>query len=232
MVVSASESAHPDGNEAIAGSFFPESGSRAPPFPEPAMPLAAIAAASERRVGSVSRSRRQDFPRPFGPVAERRGPSSSGELYTVVLKPFVRVHSAVAPALLSRRRVIEPIFKSDNYQISRKLLDAAALRQEAIAANIANLETPGFRRIDVSPDFAAQLKSRVAAGNFVRMADSIQPQLAEDQTARSVRPDGNTVEIERELVAMNRNAVEFEYLSDIVSSNLKQLKMAITGRVV
>jgi hypothetical protein len=30
---------------------------------------------------------------------------------------------------------------------------------------------------------------------------------------------------------MNRNAVEHEFLSDVVSSNLKRLRMAITGRV-
>jgi flagellar basal-body rod protein FlgB len=53
-----------------------------------------------------------------------------------------------------------------------------------------------------------------------------------DQTARSVRPDGNTVEIERELLALNRNAVEYQFLSEVVSNNLKQLKMAISGRVV
>ena len=128
--------------------------------------------------------------------------------------------------------MIDPIFQSDNYQLARKLLDAAVLRQEAVATNIANAETPGFRRVDVAPDFAVQLKARVAAGDFARTADSIRPQLAEDQTARSVRPDGNTVEMERELMVMNRNAVEHEFLTQIVSNNLKQLKLAITGRGV
>jgi flagellar basal-body rod protein FlgB len=126
--------------------------------------------------------------------------------------------------------MIDPIFQTDNYQLARKLLDASSLRQEAIATNIANAETPGFRRLDLTPDFAVQLKARLNAGDFASTSDSLQPQLAEDQTARSVRPDGNTVEIERELLAMNRNAVEYDYLSEIVSGNLKQLKLAITGR--
>ena len=69
----------------------------------------------------------------------------------------------------------------------------------------------------------------MAAGNFAATADSLQPQLAVDTTARSMRPDGNTVEIEHELLAMNRNAVEHTYLADVVSMNLKQLRMAITG---
>jgi flagellar basal-body rod protein FlgB len=136
----------------------------------------------------------------------------------------------VAPALLNRACVIDPIFQTDNYQLARKLLDAAVLRQEALATNIANSETPGFRRLDLAPDFAAQLKARVATGNFAQTSDQIHPELIEDPTARSIRPDGNSVELERELLAMNRNAVEFNYLTEIVSNNLKQLKVAITGR--
>jgi flagellar basal-body rod protein FlgB len=126
--------------------------------------------------------------------------------------------------------MIDPIFQTDNYQLARKLLDAAVLRQDAIATNVANAETPGFRRLDIAPDFAVQLRSRMEAGDFAQSAASLRPQLAEDQTARSIRPDGNTVEIERELLAMDRNAVEHNYLADIVSNNLKQLKIAITGR--
>ena len=126
--------------------------------------------------------------------------------------------------------MIDPIFQSGNYEVARKLLDATALRHEAIATNIANAETPGFRRLDVAPDFAQQLKASLEAGDLSANAASITPRLSEDPNARSLRPDGNTVEIEHELLAMNRNAVEFDYLSDVVSGNLKQLKLAITGR--
>ena len=126
--------------------------------------------------------------------------------------------------------MIDPVFQSGNYEMARKLLDATALRHEAIATNIANAETPGFRRLDVAPDFAQQLKARLEAGDLSANAAAITPRLSEDPNARSLRPDGNTVEIEHELLAMNRNAVEFEYLSDVVSGNLKQLKLAITGR--
>lgn len=126
--------------------------------------------------------------------------------------------------------MIDPLFQTTNYQLARKLLDVAALRQDAIATNVANAETPGFRRLDIAPDFATQLRSRMESGDFAQSANTLVPHLAADQAARSIRPDGNTVEIEHELLAMNRNAVEHQFLSDIVSSNLKQLKMAITGR--
>jgi flagellar basal-body rod protein FlgB len=126
--------------------------------------------------------------------------------------------------------MIEPIFQADTYQLARKLLDAAALRQEAIASNVANAETPGYRRLDVAPAFAEQLKAQMASGTL-SSADPVSPQLTEDATAQSTRPDGNNVEIERELLAMNKNTVEYDYLTQVVSNNLKQLKMAITGNI-
>ncbi len=126
--------------------------------------------------------------------------------------------------------MVDPIFQSSNYQLARKLLDASVLRQTAIAANIANAETPGYRRIDISPDFAAQLKSRLAEGGAG--FSGVSARLVEDAHARAVRPDGNSVEIERELLEMNRNTVEYEFLTDVVSKNIKQLRLAITGRAV
>jgi len=126
--------------------------------------------------------------------------------------------------------MIDPIFHSDNYQLARKLLDAAALRSEAIASNIANAETPGYRRLDVSADFAEQLKARTQAGELAGDSDTLRPSLVQDPYARTVRPDGNSVDIENELLAMNKNSVEYEFLTDVVSGNIKQLKMAITGR--
>ena len=126
--------------------------------------------------------------------------------------------------------MIDPIFQTDNYQLARKLLDVSVLRQEAIATNVANAETPGFRRIDIAPDFDTQLKARVAAGDFAATADTLTPRLAVDQTARSVRPDGNSVEVEHELTAMDQNQVEYDFLTQVVTFDLKQLKMAITGQ--
>lgn len=124
--------------------------------------------------------------------------------------------------------MIDPVSTSGNYNLARKLLDASVLRQEAIASNIANAETPGYRRVDLAPDFATRLRNCLETGKTDEAA-AMKPTLAEDLTARSVRPDGNTIEIERELIAMNRNSVEYNYLSEVVSRDIKQLKLAING---
>lgn len=136
----------------------------------------------------------------------------------------------VARALQSVARMVDPIFQSTNYQLARTLLDASVLRQSAIAANVANAETPGYRRLDLAPDFASELRARVSAGADPAALRELSPKLSEDLHARAVRPDGNSVEIEEELLAMNRNAVEYDFLTELVSRNIKQLRLAITGR--
>jgi len=62
-------------------------------------------------------------------------------------------------------------------------------------------------------------------------SEVLKPTLSTDPSATNTKPDGNNVEIESELLAMNRNSVEYDYLTQVVSSNLKQLKMAITGNI-
>jgi len=126
--------------------------------------------------------------------------------------------------------MIEPLVGSDSYQIATKLLDAVALRQEALASNIANAETPGYKRVDLAPAFLDQLRASVARGDLASAGPALQPTLAPDEHARSVRPDGNSVETEHELAEMNRNSVEHGFLTEIVSTNLRQLRMAITGK--
>jgi len=128
--------------------------------------------------------------------------------------------------------MIDPIFQSDNYQIARKLLDASVVRQEAISSNIANAETPGYRRIDLATNFSSELKACMQSSGSADMdsLQSLRPRISEDPFTRSTRPDGNNVEIEKELLEMNRNTVEYEYLTELISRNIKQLRMAITGR--
>ena len=122
--------------------------------------------------------------------------------------------------------MVAPIFSSENYLAASKLLDASVLRQQAIASNIANAETPGYHRLDISRDFASQLRSKLTNGDLSAVS-ALRPQLMEDAHARTVRPDGNSVEMESELLEMNRNTVEYNYLTEIVSGNLKDRKSVV-----
>lgn len=125
--------------------------------------------------------------------------------------------------------MIHPVTHNDNYAMAAKMLDAVVMRHEAIASNIANVETPGYRRVDIDTEFLGELRTQLQSGapqwNDVRL------KLIEDPNAKATRADGNSVEIERELVEMNRNTVAHEFLSEVISMNIKQLKVAITGRI-
>ena len=130
--------------------------------------------------------------------------------------------------------MIEPLSNSTNYQLAGKLLDAAVLRHQAIASNIANVETPGYRRVDLSPNFATALQAQFSTSGRASAADlqHIKPSLVADAHTRSERADGNNVELEDELMAMGSNNMDYEFLSEMVSRHIKGLKMAITGRVL
>jgi flagellar basal-body rod protein FlgB len=126
--------------------------------------------------------------------------------------------------------MIEHLMGSENYELAKKLLDAAELRHEAIAVNLANVETPGFRRIDLSADFEQQLESFASGSGSMSISD-LTPSLSEDPTARAVRPDGNNVQLDEELLEMNRNSIEYEFLTQYASGSIKRLQTAITGHV-
>ncbi len=113
-------------------------------------------------------------------------------------------------------------------RIAQRSLDACVLRQEALASNIANVETPGYKRLDVAKDFADRLKTAVQRDGAKNTLPA--PRLMEDSQARALRADGNTIDLENELLQMNKNQVEHEYLATLIGSNFKSLRMAITGR--
>ena len=125
--------------------------------------------------------------------------------------------------------MIEGLFNQTNYVAAKKMLDATALRHEAIASNLANLETPRYKRVDVASSFAAELQQAVAAKDASRVA-GVQPQLAADPSAMPVRKDGNTVQLETELLKLNQNFLEHQLETQLVTGALLKLRLAITGR--
>ena len=125
--------------------------------------------------------------------------------------------------------MIDGLFNQTNYVAAKKMLDATALRHEAIASNIANVETPHYKRVDVAPAFATELQQAVAAKDGAGIR-AVQPQLAVDPTAISGRKDGNNVQIESELLKLNQNFMEHQLETQLVSGAMMKLRMAITGK--
>ena len=125
--------------------------------------------------------------------------------------------------------VLDNLYSQENYLISKKLLDAAHLRHETLSNNIANVETPGFKRRDLPKTFSIELRRAVDRNDF-RRVKALLPRSAEDRQAKPVRMDGNTVQLDEELLAMNRNTLNFEYLTGAVGGTIKTINKAIRGR--
>jgi len=124
--------------------------------------------------------------------------------------------------------MIDALFNQPDYLAAKKQLDAIALRQDAIASNIANLETPGYKRLDVAPAFNSELERACAARNPQQIA-GLKPELAVDTNATAVSPDGNTVNLDSELLEMNKNSLANVLETQLVTTDFYRLRMAITG---
>lgn len=126
--------------------------------------------------------------------------------------------------------MIDDLMQRENYVLAKKLLDVSHAKQNAIASNLANVETPGYKRIDIATSFDAQLK-RAAEANDVQGIRDLQFSTIRDVNSPNQRADGNNVQIDQEMLAMQKNAIQFEFLANYTSSSLSRLKTAISGRI-
>ena len=126
------------------------------------------------------------------------------------------------------RSMIDGLFASANYEGVKKMLDASVLRQEAISSNIANVETPHYKRIDVNSTFGAELKRAIASSQSGDVR-SVQPRIEVDQAAVAQNRDGNSVQLEKELVHLQKNMIAHQLHTKMITGKLTSLRKAISG---
>jgi flagellar basal-body rod protein FlgB len=125
--------------------------------------------------------------------------------------------------------MIEALFNQPNYVAIKKQMDATALRQEAIASNLANAETPQYKRLDVAANFQEELNQALSARSPEQI-ERLQPRLAVDPTAVAQGRDGNTVQIENEMLLMNQNTLAHAFETQMITGSMVRLRLAISGK--
>jgi flagellar basal-body rod protein FlgB len=111
----------------------------------------------------------------------------------------------------------------DTTQIGlERALSGSSVRQQAIAQNLANVNTPGYRRQDV--DFASALHAAWDQGS--QKVESVDPTVAVDQSA-VMRADGSSVDIDTEAAAQAKNGLQYEAISAVMKSRTSILRSAI-----
>ncbi len=105
-------------------------------------------------------------------------------------------------------------------------LDAAALRHRVISNNLANVNTPGFHRQEVSFE---DTFSRVLQREGEARAAAVRPRVIESPGG-TARQDGNTVDIDKEMGDLNKNALMFNAFTQFLLGQIATMRSAITGR--
>ena len=95
-------------------------------------------------------------------------------------------------------------------------------RQGLLASNVANADTPGYRRVDLR--FDAELAAAAARGS----RDAEVGRLIRDRAP--ARIDGNNVNLDRELVSLSRNAGAFSEQAAVLGRMIELRRVAIGGR--
>jgi len=129
--------------------------------------------------------------------------------------------------------MLEKLFGGDQFAALTQSLDAAALRHQVIAHNLANVNTPGFKRQDVVFEdrlARALAQQKEPGGNALgEPITDIRPSVI-TTTTTGERADGNNVDLEEENVKLAINTLRFEVLSQSVAGGFSGLKSAINGR--
>lgn len=126
-------------------------------------------------------------------------------------------------------------------QVKRTALNARAYRQELLASNIANADTPHFKARDI--DFKSTLEGALAGRmdgslSLARTSsrhlgsESGQPLGAALKYRTEFQPnvDGNTVNMDVERAAFAENAVQMEAMLTFIRSDLSTLQTAMSSQ--
>ena len=121
----------------------------------------------------------------------------------------------------------------DYINVLNRAADAAWQRNEAISNNIANVDTPGYKRQDVN--FGSVLTSELGKTKYTSLDEKIKDvslsnlnvSTYRDSTNYSYRLDGNNVDIDTENVEMAANQIQYKGLVDSMTQEFNRIKQAM-----
>lgn len=110
--------------------------------------------------------------------------------------------------------------------------NASWVRNEVISNNLANVDTPNYKRKDVS--FESYLYAQVAGGdslddniNNIEL-ESLVPMTYVDESGLSYRMDGNNVDVSTEEAELAKNQLRYYTLLDSMGQEFKRLESVLT----
>ncbi len=125
--------------------------------------------------------------------------------------------------------------------ILQRTMDAATLRQQVLANNIANADTPNFKRSSIN--FESELKRAIESENVRKPGAALtnEKHIGFDRVEnyRDVRPrrvldyltqtdnNGNNVDAEQESMLLLQNQLRYDLLTRSISNQFTQLNIVL-----
>jgi flagellar basal-body rod protein FlgB len=148
--------------------------------------------------------------------------------------------------------MLSSLFQSSSLPVLEQVVNFTEARHGVLAGNVANLDTPGYRTRDLSPDlFQERLKDAIETKNhpelykyegdpFASPAENAKQrherELAafrkvEDSTKSILRHDDGDVNMEQQVNEIMKNQQQHNLAISIMSAQFRMLRAAITERV-
>ena len=121
----------------------------------------------------------------------------------------------------------------DYINVLEKAADASWKRETLIANNIANAQTPGYKRQDL--DFQTALRNEISRFKYSSLDKKIQdvdltklnPNIYTDHGNYSYRLDGNNVDIDTEQVELASEQIKYQALTTSITSEFTRLQTVL-----
>lgn len=109
-----------------------------------------------------------------------------------------------------------------------KMLDVSSVKHKVIANNIANVNTPGYKKMEVS--FADQLEKALNKDSMNKF-DTLQPKIviSKEDSSETVRNDGNNVDMDKEVSSLVKNTLTYSIYTQLLAKKYEGIKSAIEG---
>ncbi|WP_211230114.1 flagellar basal body rod protein FlgB [Desulfovirgula thermocuniculi] len=132
------------------------------------------------------------------------------------------------------------LFAGTVFTALKKQLDAAALTQRVIAHNVANANTPGYKKLSVS--FAEELRRALGEDGSLPLLTSdprhieapvalarLEPMVVREE-GTTMSSSGNNVDIDQEMVNLAANVLVYQATARALGDRLALLQYVIRGR--
>ncbi|TBL77722.1 flagellar basal body rod protein FlgB [Paenibacillus thalictri] len=131
------------------------------------------------------------------------------------------------------------LLNKPSFQLMERSLDASTLRQKVISNNVANVDTPYYKRSEVR--FEELLEQQMNGSSLEgrrtdprhfyigRPAQPVQPEVVSDGNT-SINNNLNNVDVDYEMSLMAKNQLRYNVVVQELNSELKRVRTAIEGR--